>query len=57
VLTARLRVVHRLPSASRLEEYVVPAAFRACAARPRGEVLSDPSIMLSAMATMRTESF
>ncbi len=43
MLTSRLRVVHCLPSAIRLEEYIVPDAFWSCAERRFKEALTDPN--------------
>jgi hypothetical protein len=54
MLTFRLRVVHCLPSANRLEEYVVPDAFWPCAESRSKESLRDPNAIHSAMDTTQT---
>jgi hypothetical protein len=49
--TSRLCVIHCLPSAIRLEEFIAVGAFRACAERRNGEVLSNaPSVIDTAQA-------
>jgi hypothetical protein len=54
VLTSRLCLVHSLPSAIRLEEYIVPDAFRSCAERRSREALTDPNPILSAIEATQT---
>ena len=54
MLTFRLCVVHCLPSAIRLEEYVVPDALWSCAERRSTEALTDPNAILSAIDTTHT---
>ena len=54
MLTFRLRVVHCLPSAIRLEEYIVPDAFWSCAKRRSNEALTDENDILSAIDTTKT---
>ena len=54
MLTSRLCVVHCLPSAIHLGEYIVPDAFWACAERRCNEVLRDPNAILSAIDTTQT---
>lgn len=54
MLLSALRVVHCLPSAMRLEEYILPDAFCPCA-KPRGsELLGGPSAMLTASNTSKS---
>ena len=54
MLTSRLCVVHCLPSAIHLGEYMDPDAFWACAERRCNEVLRDPNAILSAIDTTQT---
>lgn len=50
-MTSRLCVVHCLPSAIRLAEYIVLDVFWGCAERPCNEVPRDPNAVLSAIDT------
>ena len=48
-MTSRLRVIHCLPSAIRLDGYIVPDAFRSCAESRSNEALTDQNATLSAI--------
>src|SRR5262249_1340511 len=52
--TFRLCVVHCLPSAIRLEEYIVLDACWSCAEGRSKEALTDPNAILSAIDTTYT---
>jgi len=54
VLTSRLCVIHCLPSAIRLEEYIVPDAFWSCAESRSHEALTDQNAILNAIDTAKT---
>src|SRR5436305_4365215 len=51
---SRLRVIHCLPSAIRLEGCIVPDAFRSCAESRSNEALTDQNATLSAIDTAKT---
>src|SRR5258708_9588832 len=53
-MTSRLRVIHCLPSAIRLEGYIVPDAFRSCAESRSNEALTDQNATLSAIDPEKT---
>lgn len=53
-MTSALCVVHSLPSAIRLAEYIVPDAFCARAEMLSNDVQRDPNVILSAIDTTQT---